>query len=143
MSLYEPEEKVSLEQCPFLSGQWHVVLRHLLLMASPIGSSARRLSRRLNHDSTRRVLVTKHTILFGYHVYTTTTCYTKPFPKGPCAQIVYILAPKYLFRDYFTAKVYTIWVRGPLGYSNHSSPWIVISLHPKPQTSLRKECCGW
>ena len=26
--------------------------------------------------------------------------------KGPCAQIVYILAPKYLYRDYFKAKVY-------------------------------------
>ena len=32
----------------------------------------------------------------------------KPFPKGPCTQIVYPLAPKYLYRDYFKAKVYTI-----------------------------------
>ena len=37
------------------------------------------------------------------------------FPKGPCTQIVYTLAPKYLYRDYFKAKVYTIWVHGPLG----------------------------
>ena len=30
-------------------------------------------------------------------------------PKGPCTQIVYALAPKYLYRDYyFKAKVYTI-----------------------------------
>ena len=27
-------------------------------------------------------------------------------PKGPGAQIVYTLAPKYLYRDYFEAKVY-------------------------------------
>ena len=27
-------------------------------------------------------------------------------PKGPCTQIVYTLAPKYLYRDYFKAKVY-------------------------------------
>ena len=36
-------------------------------------------------------------------------------PKGPCTPIVYTLAPKYLHRDYFKAKVYTIWVHGPLG----------------------------
>ena len=30
-------------------------------------------------------------------------------PKGPCTQIVYTLAAKYLCRDYFKAKVYTIW----------------------------------
>ena len=36
-------------------------------------------------------------------------------PKGPCAQIVYTLAPKYPYRVYFKAKVYTIWVHGPLG----------------------------
>ena len=29
-------------------------------------------------------------------------------PKGPCAQIVYTLALKYLYRDYIKAKVYTI-----------------------------------
>ena len=33
-------------------------------------------------------------------------------PKGPCTQIVYTLAPKYLYRDYFKAKVYAIWVHG-------------------------------
>ena len=36
-------------------------------------------------------------------------------PKGPCTQIVYTLALKYLYRDYIKAKVYTIWVHGPLG----------------------------
>ena len=36
------------------------------------------------------------------------------FPKGPCAQLVYTLAPKYPHRDYFKAKVYTIWAHGPL-----------------------------
>ena len=29
-------------------------------------------------------------------------------PKGPCTQTVYTLAPEYLYRDYFKAKVYTI-----------------------------------
>ena len=36
------------------------------------------------------------------------------FPKDPCAQIAHTLAPKYPNRDYFKAKVYTIWVHGPL-----------------------------
>ena len=36
-------------------------------------------------------------------------------PKGLCTQIVYTLAPTYLYRDYIKAKVYTIWVHGPLG----------------------------
>ena len=44
-------------------------------------------------------------------------------PRGPCTQIVYTLAPKCLNRDYFKAKVHTIWV-----------PWILIyppkSLNP-------------
>ena len=35
-------------------------------------------------------------------------------PKGPCAQIANTLALKYLYRAYFKAKVYTIWVHGPL-----------------------------
>ena len=42
------------------------------------------------------------------------------YPKGPCTQIVDTLAPKYLCRDYFKAKVYTIWVHGLLGI--HHSP---------------------
>ena len=37
--------------------------------------------------------------------------------KGPCTQIVYTLALKYLYRDYIKAKVYTTWVLGPLGIS--------------------------
>ena len=36
-------------------------------------------------------------------------------PEGPCTQIVDTLALKYLNRDYFKAKVYSIWVHGPLG----------------------------
>ena len=36
-------------------------------------------------------------------------------PKDPCAQIVYTLALKYLYRDYMKAKAYTIWAHGPLG----------------------------
>ena len=59
-------------------------------------------------------------------------------PKGPCIQTVYTLAPKYLYRDYFKAiytlapkylyrdyfkaKVYTIWVHGPLGYLKPNPP---------------------
>ena len=43
------------------------------------------------------------------------------FRKLPCTQIVYTLAPKhwYLYRDYFKAKVYTIWVHGTLGQPKH------------------------
>ena len=29
-------------------------------------------------------------------------------PKGPCPHIAHTLAPMYLYRDYFRAKVYTI-----------------------------------
>ena len=36
-------------------------------------------------------------------------------PKGPCTQIVYTLALKYSLYRYIEAKVYTIWVHGPLG----------------------------
>ena len=36
--------------------------------------------------------------------------------KGPCTQIVYTLALKYLYRDYTEAKVYDIWVHGPSGF---------------------------
>ena len=42
-----------------------------------------------------------------------------PPPKGPCTQIVYTLAPKYVYySDYVKANVYpvyTIWVHAPLG----------------------------
>ena len=43
----------------------------------------------------------------------------KNVPKGPCSQIVYTLGPMYLYREYFKAKVYTIWVHGPLGRLSH------------------------
>ena len=35
-------------------------------------------------------------------------------PKGTCTQTVYTSAPKYLYRDYFKANAYTVWVHGPL-----------------------------
>ena len=34
---------------------------------------------------------------------------------GPQTQLVYTLGPMSLYREYFKAKVYTIWVHGPLG----------------------------
>ena len=37
------------------------------------------------------------------------------YPEGPCTQIVYTLAPMYLYKEYFKANVYTIWVHGPSG----------------------------
>ena len=36
----------------------------------------------------------------------------------------------YLYREYFKAKVYTIWVHGPLGLPNE--PKFVKDLNPKP-----------
>ena len=42
--------------------------------------------------------------------------------KGPCTHIAYTLAPKYLYRDYVTAKLYAIWVHGPLGVVNDLQP---------------------
>ena len=37
--------------------------------------------------------------------------------KGRCTKIVYTLALKYIYiyMDYFEAKVYAVWVHGPLG----------------------------
>ena len=35
--------------------------------------------------------------------------------KGPCTQIVFTLGPMYLYREYFQANVYTIWVHGLIG----------------------------
>ena len=32
--------------------------------------------------------------------------------------MAYTLGPMYLYREYFKAKVYPIWVHGPLGYSS-------------------------
>ena len=44
------------------------------------------------------------------------------YPKSPCTQIVYTLAHKYLYRDYFkaTAEVYTRMENGPLGLHQRS-----------------------
>ena len=46
-------------------------------------------------------------------------------------QIVDTLALKYLSRDYFKAKVYTIWVHGPLG--------ILYSRNPADEVSRTSE----
>ena len=35
--------------------------------------------------------------------------------KGPCTQKIFTLGPRYLYRDYFKAKVHSIWVHGPVG----------------------------
>ena len=34
--------------------------------------------------------------------------------KGRCTKIVYTLALKHLYMDYFGAKAYAVWVHGPL-----------------------------
>ena len=47
------------------------------------------------------------------------------FPKGPCAQVVYTLAPKYLKREYFMAKVYASWVHGTLEIMLDACPGIL------------------
>ena len=44
-------------------------------------------------------------------------CFGFMSSKGPCTQIVYTLAPMYLYREYFKANVYTIWVHRPSGVS--------------------------
>ena len=41
--------------------------------------------------------------------------------KGPCTQIVYTLAPKYLHGDCFKGKIYTIWVHGPFAHEPSTS----------------------
>ena len=47
---------------------------------------------------------------------------------GPCTHIVYTLAPKYPNRDYFKAKVYAVWVHGPLGDMN-IEPAVICRSH--------------
>ena len=45
-------------------------------------------------------------------------CLQPKFPKGPCTQVVYTLAPMYLYSDYLDylrANVCTTWAHGPLG----------------------------
>ena len=46
-------------------------------------------------------------------------------PKGPCTQIVYSLGPMYLHKEYFKAKVYTIWIHGPLGNVIWAKLWSI------------------
>ena len=54
------------------------------------------------------------------------------YPKGPCKQIVDTLAPKYPNRDYFKAKVYTIWAHGHLGLLSKVAESLRSSAHPAP-----------
>ena len=41
--------------------------------------------------------------------------YVRALGFRPCAEILHTLAPKYLYRDYFKANVYTTCVHGRLG----------------------------
>ena len=45
----------------------------------------------------------------------------EPPSKAPCSHMVQTLAPKYLCRNPFKLKVYTIWVHGALGVSDRFS----------------------
>ena len=38
-------------------------------------------------------------------------CALDPYPKGPFAPKAHTLGPMYRYREYFEAKVYTIWVK--------------------------------
>ena len=57
-------------------------------------------------------------------------------PKGPCTQIVYTLAPKYLYRDYFKANVYTNWAHGPLGFFFHSNAFLLKEALERPSVDV-------
>ena len=60
--------------------------------------------------------------------------------------MVYTLALKYLYRDYFKANVYTVWVHGPSGQIGKDAEVEIVapttyipnprpqSLHPEPWT---------
>ena len=43
----------------------------------------------------------------------------------------------YLYREYFKAKVYTIWVHGPLGLYRHMDPYTL-----NPLERLKNRCKG-
>ena len=49
-------------------------------------------------------------------------------PKGPCSQILNTLGPMYLHSEYFKAKIYTIWVHGPLGFCSESGQSNLVAL---------------
>ena len=53
--------------------------------------------------------------LFALHVVWPLYLNEPKNSKGARTQIVYTLGPMFLQREYFKAKVYTIWVHGPLG----------------------------
>ena len=66
------------------------------------------------------------------------------FPKGSCTQIVYTLGPMYLYREYFKAKVYTIWVHGPLGLVCKASQENAAVEHrevPNSRSEADHGCC--
>ena len=60
------------------------------------------------------------------------------YPKGPCTQIAYALDPKYLYRDCCKAKVYTIWVPGPLRTGFRVQDIVGSDMGPKPYLGIRK-----
>ena len=61
------------------------------------------------------------------------------YPKGPCSQIVYTLALKYtsLYR-YFGAKLYAIWVHGPLGLGSRGQDGLRLSIGAQDLPGYRK-----
>ena len=80
-------------------------------------------------------------------------------PKGPCTHMVYTWASKSSLYRYFGAKVYTIWVHGPLGFMNlhvtdhrpTSSAWghrqkdaqVLPELHPTNPSHTSCDSCGY
>ena len=63
----------------------------------------------------------------------------RAFSKGPCAQIIYTLAPKCLCRDYFKAKVYYVgtWTLRVFG-AKHGRNFVRVSQGLSAYTSLRR-----
>ena len=55
----------------------------------------------------------------------------KPYPKGPCTQIVHTLAPKYLYGDSFKANIYLVGYMDP-----YIVPEIAGSLLYGPQNKV-------
>ena len=65
------------------------------------------------------------------------TEFTSLFPKGPCTQIVYTLSPMFRYREYFKAKVYTIWAHGPLALHVLQARCATITLTLQTQPFFR------
>ena len=56
-----------------------------------------------------------------------------PYPKGPCAQVVYTLALNYSLYGYVGPKVCAIWVHGPVGYGDQNIPKALYSMFFGPK----------